>query len=117
MASQDVRLFSSPAMIAELRHSLGYPKLVQQLAKNGQDAEGLIGFYSAIIHLVEPQHVERFVANDPDDDMVVAAAHTASAAMIVSGDRHLLELDSSAGVAVLSVVEALEVLQTRRGPL
>jgi uncharacterized protein len=107
-------LFSSPAMIAELRHSLGYPKLVRQLAKNRQDTEMLIGFYSALVQLVEPEQVGRFVPNDPDDDMVVAAAHAAGAGMIVSGDRHLLDLGDVAGVTVLTVAEALEVLQKGR---
>lgn len=98
-------------MIAELRHSLGYPKLGRQLAKNGQDAETLISFYSAIVQLIEPEAVGRYVPNDPDDDMVVAAAFSANAAMIVSGDRHLLELDSGIDMLVLTVAEALEVLE------
>jgi len=48
------------------------------------------------------------VAGDVDDDQVIAAAVTARADLIVSGDRkHLLPLRSHEGIAIVEAAEAL----------
>ena len=117
ISGDDIRLFSSSDLIAELRHSLAYPKLTRQLTKAGSDAETVIGFYNALVHLVEPETVGRVVPSDPDDDKVVAAAIAAHAVMIVSGNRDLLELGSEAALPVLTVAEAIEVLKERKRPV
>jgi len=44
----------------------------------------------------------RIVAADPDDDKFIECALVAGAAAIVSGDHHLLELGSHAGIPILS---------------
>ena len=40
----------------------------------------------------DPSKVERIVAADPADDYLVALARAAGASVIVTGDRHLLEI-------------------------
>jgi putative PIN family toxin of toxin-antitoxin system len=42
---------------------------------------------------------------DPDDDKFVECALQASAALIVSGDHHLLELEEYEGIHILSAAE------------
>ncbi len=54
------------------------------------------------------------MAGDANDDLVVAAAIAANAAMIVSGERHLLELENAELMPVLTVSETLEVVRTRQ---
>jgi predicted nucleic acid-binding protein len=48
------------------------------------------------------------VPGDADDDHVIAAAVAARAALIVSGDRHLLSLGSHQGIAIVTASQALE---------
>jgi predicted nucleic acid-binding protein len=59
--------------------------------------------------MVHPIAVPR-IATDPDDDVVIGTALAARAAMVVTGDRLLLDLNVYEGVRILSVLEALEFL-------
>lgn len=47
------------------------------------------------------------VGDDPDDDKFIECALVADATAVVSGDRHLLELGSYEGIAMLSPTEFL----------
>jgi predicted nucleic acid-binding protein len=52
------------------------------------------------------------VPGDIDDDHVIAAAVTAQANLIVSGDRkHLLPLGTHAGIAIIDAAEALRRIE------
>lgn len=42
------------------------------------------------------------VSGDPDDDMFIECALVAGASMIVSGDRHLLQLQEYQGVRIIT---------------
>jgi putative PIN family toxin of toxin-antitoxin system len=53
------------------------------------------------------------VAEDPDDDMVVATALEGRAEYIVSGDRHLLGLKEFRGIRVVTVGEMLDILEEK----
>ncbi len=63
--------------------------------------------YAALATLVEPANVEPVIIADPDDDAVIACAVAAQAAMIVSGDSHLLDLKSYQDIAIVQAVELL----------
>jgi uncharacterized protein len=56
----------------------------------------------------------RAVPDDPDDDMVVACAVEAKAQVIISGDRHLLDLGSYRDVRVVKLSEFLAGPQIER---
>jgi uncharacterized protein len=60
--------------------------------------------------IVEPVERVSVIADDPDDDRVLEAAQTAGAAVIVSGDRHLLSLGRWEEIAILSPAEFLATL-------
>jgi putative PIN family toxin of toxin-antitoxin system len=47
------------------------------------------------------------VGDDPDDDKFIECALVADATAVVSGDRHLLELGSYEGIAMLSPTDFL----------
>jgi predicted nucleic acid-binding protein len=63
---------------------------------------------------VTPAATPRVVADDPDDDHVIAAAIAAQADLIVSGDRHLLTLGAHAGIPIVTPAQALAIIAAAR---
>lgn len=111
-----VQLFSSEALMSELVQTLGYKKFAGRIVSFGVSADTLVARYSALVGLVTPVNVPRVVADDADDDHVIAAAVAASASLIVTGDRkHLLPIGSHAGIAIVTAREVLEQLTARGG--
>lgn len=105
-----LELIASPALLAELEHTLGYPKFRKRLALLRTDVATLMSQYQAITESTEPVDVPRVVPGDVDDDQVIAAAVAARADLIVSGDRHLLSLGGHEDIPIVTVREALERL-------
>ena len=65
--------------------------------------------------LAAPASVPRIVANDADDDHVIAAAVAARAGLIVTGDRkHLLPIGSHHGIAIVTAREVLDSIEATR---
>lgn len=61
---------------------------------------------------LSPLVVPRTVPNDPDDDHVIACALTADAQLIVSGDRHLLDIGRYQGIVIVRPGEAIQRITT-----
>lgn len=66
----------------------------------------LIARYAVLAQYVTPADIAPKVANDPDDDHVLACALAANADLIVSGDAELLKLKHFHGMPIVSAVEA-----------
>jgi putative PIN family toxin of toxin-antitoxin system len=104
-----VELFSSPVLLDELAHTLGYAKFAARIRSFGTSIEALVAQYTALVSLVAPATAPRVVANDADDDHVIAAAVAARAELIVTGDRkHLLPIGSHRGIAIVTAREVVE---------
>ena len=52
--------------------------------------------------IVDAPSLLEAVSQDPDDDMFLAAAHASQTRIIVSGDRHLLQVSGWRGIEVLT---------------
>lgn len=101
-------LYSSPALIDKLAHTLHYQKFVQRIGRFGTAPVPLVAQYSALVTLVSPTQVPRVIEHDADDDQVIAAAVAAQADLIVSADhKHLLPLGSHEGIGIVTPAEAL----------
>ncbi len=108
-ANETVSLYSSPALIEELAHTLEYPKLTRRLTLLGATPSVLLARYSALVSTVSPQQVPRVIENDADDDQVLACALAASADLIVSGDRHLHSLGGQyQGILIVTAAQAVQ---------
>ena len=66
--------------------------------------------YAALTTVVIPAIIPPTIINDPADDAVLACALGAAADLIVSGDRHLLDLNEHQGIQIITAAEALQVL-------
>ncbi len=68
--------------------------------------------YAALVLVVSPSVVVPTIDRDPDDDQVLAAAVTASADWIVSGDAHLLDLKRHGGIDFITASAAMQRIDT-----
>lgn len=84
-------LVVSPQLLTELRRALAYPKLAARITPAEADEVMDLLRRGAIV-LDDPERPPAVRSADPDDDYIIALAEAARA-LIVSGDRHLLDLD------------------------
>lgn len=110
---QDITLFTSAALIAELEDVLSREKFAQRVTQVGSSVTEMIGDYLALAHLVLPTS-HPSVVRDPDDDHVLAAALAAQAEIIVSRDNDLLTLASYQGIPILKAAEALQRIEAKK---
>lgn len=95
--------------------TLGYAKFAGRIDSFGTSIAALVAQYTALVSLVAPASVPRVVADDADDDHVIAAAVAARAELIVTGDRkHLLPIGSHQGIAIVTAREVVERLEEMR---
>lgn len=110
----NLRLFTSPALLAELREVLARPHLAARLERQRSSLDQAMTLYAGLAGSVTPDAVPRVVPGDADDDHVIAAAVAAHAELIVTGDRrHLLPIGTHQGIAILTAQDALAVLASR----
>jgi putative PIN family toxin of toxin-antitoxin system len=112
-ANGEVTLYTSPALVAELRTTLAYDRLARRVQFSGMSLDDLMQRYLNVAILVNPATLPRIV-RDPDDDHVLACAIEAAADLIVTGDADLLTLDSYQRIPVITPAEALRRLEAQK---
>ena len=109
-----IELFSSPVLLDELAHTLGYSKFTRRIESFSTSIAALVAQYTALVSLVMSASVPRVVTNDADDDHVIAAAVAARAELIVTGDRkHLLPIGTHQGIAIVTAREVADRFDAR----
>lgn len=105
-------LVTSPAIIAEIRATLNYPRIRRKYAITDEDVEQLVVLLEQDALVVPGDaDVAGSIPQDPADEMVLACAVEAQASAIVSGDRHLLDLNVYQDIPILTVRQFLERLE------
>ena len=106
-------LITSSPIIAEIRSTLSYPRIRRKYPLTDDDMERLATLLEQDA-LVVPGEIDATgaVPADPADDMVLACAVEGQADLIVSGDRHLLDLGEYQGIPIVTARQFLERLQS-----
>jgi len=76
----------------EISKALLYPKIADILRKNDIDQKEILHAIAANSKIVEPKVKLNVVNEDQADNKILECALAASAEIIISGDKHLLEL-------------------------
>lgn len=105
-----LRLFTSTVLLEELAEVLIRPSPSKRLTLIGRTAREVLADYLETVELVTPIATPSVIAADADDDHVIAAAVAAEADLIVSGDRHLLDLGSHRAIRILTPADALAII-------
>ena len=89
-------------------------KFERKIAAAQLSIDQLVERYALLATVVHPVDIRPTILDDPDDDQVLACALAARAEIIVSGDRHLLDLKEHQGIRVLTVTEAAKITASGR---
>ena len=104
-------LLTSEPLLRELDRVLHYPKLQDRYRLS----ESRIGRFLQLLRtqcvLVEPTVQLQVIERDPTDDRYLECAVAGGADILVSGDRHLLELGTYQSVQILSPAGFLAFLK------
>jgi putative PIN family toxin of toxin-antitoxin system len=102
----EFELIASQPLLAEVERALAYPKLAKRVEK--EDAVAVVSWLgrSATI-VVDPAQAPSVRSVDPGDDDLIALA-VSERALLVSGDKHLLELGDR--IPIVSPAAFLEML-------
>jgi uncharacterized protein len=109
-AKQKLTVYVSKDIILELSKVLLYPKIARVLEKNdirGKDVLRVIAVYSKI---VEPKVELHIVNEDEADNKILECSLAAGAEIIVSGDKHLLNLGKFKKTRILTPREFFDSL-------
>ena len=104
----EFELVVTEQLLAELETTLTRPKLRSRFDQDAVDRLLELLRSGLAEHLADPDTPPAQGSRDPDDDYLIAAA-AAAHATLVSGDRHLLELEGS--IPVLTPRAFLESLE------
>jgi putative PIN family toxin of toxin-antitoxin system len=100
---------ASPRLLAELTGALAYPKLRRHISVD--DAAAILDWFAGTAVIVaDPDGPPPVHAGDVEDEYLIALAATHRAAL-VSGDKHLLALESQ--IPVFTPREFLSSLRAR----
>jgi putative PIN family toxin of toxin-antitoxin system len=98
-------LIVSPQLLAELSRALSYPRLRDRI--DPRDASGLLDWLTRFAVVSEDAGSAPVNSADAGDDYLIALA-AANDALLVSGDKHLLELAEQ--LPILSPARFLELV-------
>ena len=95
-------LYTSPALIHELAGVLARQKFAPRLRILQVTPEELVAGYLNVAHLLAPPVILPVIAEDPADDAVLACALAARATYLITGDPHLLRLQSYHAIQIVT---------------
>lgn len=102
-----VLIFTEPT-ISEFRD-----KLASKFRRSATEVATVVSRLNAYAEHVSARSGSGWVPEDPADDKFIDAALAGSASIIVSGDRHLLDLGTVEGIDILTARQFLERLPAR----
>jgi len=103
----EIELCMAPSMLVELAEVLSCKRLQPRLEQLGLVPAELVAYVMNLASIFEVPEGPPIVAADPDDDVFLRCAVAASAACVVSGDNHLLDLGAYADIPILTVRDFL----------
>ena len=106
----DFQLIVSPALLAEYRRALGYDRVRARHQKDDEELDEFVARFARFGVLTVPHTSISIITDDPDDNLILECAESGGATHIVSGDPHLLRLESFQGIPILTPRAFIDLL-------
>ncbi len=104
-------LVVSPAIIAEARATLPYPRIRRKYSLSDEDVAQLVKLLEQDAFVVPGESdVRGAIPADPADEKILACALDGRADIIVSGNLHLLDIGAYRGIPILTARQFLDQL-------
>jgi putative PIN family toxin of toxin-antitoxin system len=98
---------------AELKRVLQYKRFTQRLSMlETNPAEAFAYFLNLLSFVPTPELIPQEILEDPFDNFFLALASHNNAGLIISGDRHLLDLREYHRIQIVAPSEACQVIET-----
>ena len=110
----DLSLIFSPAMLEEAKRVFAYPKIQKILKKNRisfKEVNNFIDRLNKTAIIVPGQTIPDVIKDDPADNIVLACALEGKAHYIVSGDQHLIRLETYQTIEIVKPAFFLSLLK------
>jgi putative PIN family toxin of toxin-antitoxin system len=107
-------LVISEPVLAEYARVFGYPRVRSRLTFPPQALDEILNGFREGADVVVPGNVRSWVRADPDDDAFLQCAIAGAADFVVSGDKHLRDLDTVEGIQIITATVFLALLQQVR---
>lgn len=102
-----IELAISPFILEEFEAVVRRPHIQQKNNLSDANIAEYLEVLKTFAVIVPGTITVNAVPDDPDDDIIIACAIEAEADMIISGDQHLLSLDSYQGIPIIRAVDFL----------
>lgn len=98
---------------AELKRVLQYKRFAQRLSMLETNAAEVFAYFLNLVSFVPtPVLIPREIVEDPFDNFFLAVASHNNVRLIISGDRHLLDLREYQRIQIVTPSEACQVIET-----
>ncbi len=105
-------LLTSPAILADLKRVLNYPRIRKRHPLSAQEIEEVVQSIAHSALLTADKMMLTAVFDDPTDNKIIACAVEGGADYIVSSDVHLAKIGAYQGIPILSPRQLLEQLRS-----
>jgi putative PIN family toxin of toxin-antitoxin system len=102
-----IKLLTSVALLDELKKVLMY----ERFGLNEKEIDDNVKYILTISKIISPKRRLRVIHEDPADNRVLECALAGTAAYIVSGDKHLLQLKKFGRAKIVRAKELLGILK------
>ncbi len=101
--------------VAEIKRVLNYSKFGKRVATLGFAPDQVLAYYMNLITFVPtPENIPNIIEQDAFDNLFLALAAENNALLIVSGDKHLIDLREYKRIPIVSPAEACAVISKIR---
>ena len=109
--NRQVQILECDDTIEEVKSVLHYPKLSKRLSDLEKTAMEVYAYFvNLTTYVPAPEFIPEVSTSDPFDNVFLGLAAENKASLIISGNRHLLEIENFAAIQIVSPSEGVNVI-------
>lgn len=105
---EQIILYVTIEMLNELEEVLKREKFKERIESLSTSVEQLMVLVKGLVAVIDMKEMVSYVKADSDDDIFLSCALNSEAKYVISGDKHLLNLNQFGEIFIVSVSEFLE---------